>query len=663
MARRLTLRRVTWPRRISVSAACLTAAVVFATGLLAWAHPTPRNWLMVLAAVVVGGIPALSGLWVAAHEPGSALAYLLVLPGLQAALLALQGVAATVHPLQVAGGDYFTAASQGAWVFLYVAITVPLLFFPSGHLTTRHERALLGLLVGDAVAFAVVAAAAPGPFLPPDELAPHAFGTLPTALAAVLGAGALALLPLTLAAVAVHLFRRQRASIGATRRQFRWLSLGAGVLPLTLLAGWASYVVLGTADAVVLIGLTTAYVALPALMAIAVVRPELYDPARLLATATVHMMVTAGLLAVFTSVTALAGLMLAQGAPEVALAATAACALSLATVRRRLQRPVDRWLYPARQVAFAAIADLQRDILTGTAEPEELQTRLARALRDDTLVVEYRAPAQGDPRGVDQQREGRAGTRSTDILLGTQVVGTLTSRADLSSELLADIAERMAPVVELGRVRVDLTRALIDAEESRARLLSISYVERARLERDLHDGAQQRLVALGMALRLAQRHLSRGIDVSEVLDGAVAEIGTAVSELRQLAHGIRPSCLDDGLEFALASLVASTPLPVSVHVQADDLGTDVETTAYYVACEAITNAIKHSGADHIALDVTSSNGQLHVKVADNGGGGAHPTAGSGLAGLRDRVGAHGGRLNILTGAGQGTVVEAVLPCA
>ena len=212
-------------------------------------------------------------------------------------------------------------------------------------------------------------------------------------------------------------------------------------------------------------------------------------------------------------------------------------------------------------------------------------------------------------------------------------------------------------------MRVDLRQALRDADESRARLLSVGYEERAKLERDLHDGAQQRLVALGMALRLAQRHLPRGVNVSEVLDGAVAEIGTAVSELRELAHGIRPSCLDDGLELALASLVASTPVPVSVHVQAGDVGTDVETTAYYVACEAITNAIKHSGADRIALDVTSSDGQLHVKVADNGGGGAEPVAGSGLSGLRDRVGAHGGRLVILTRAGQGTVVEAVLPCA
>lgn len=654
---------MTWPRRLSVIAACLTAAVAFTTGVLAWSHPTPQNLLLFLAAVVVGGVPTLSGLWVARHEPGSALAYLLILPGLQAALLTLEGVSTATNSGRVPGGAYLTAASQGAWVLIYVVITVPLLFFPTGHLSSRFERTLLGLIACDAVVFIAVAATAPGPFLPPNELAPHVFGTLPNVVADVLAVGALVLLPLTLIAVAAHLFRRHRASVGATRRQFRWLSLGAGLLPLTLLAGWVSYVVVGNADAVLLTGLAAAYIALPTLMATAVVRPELFDPARMLATATMHMTVTAGLLAVFTGVTAITGLVLARGAPEVALAATAGCALGLARVRSRLQRSVDHWLYPARQAAFAAIEDLQRDILTGRAEPEELQARLRRALRDDTLAVAYRDVADETRPGDSERHDMLAGTRSMDIWLGTQAIGTLATRGDLSPELLRDIAQRMAPLVELGRVRVDLRRALQDAYESRARLLSVGYEERARLERDLHDGAQQRLTALGMALRLAQRRLSRGVDVSEVLDGAVAELGTVISELRQLAHGIRPSCLDDGLDLALASLVASTPLPVSAHVEAGELDKDLETTAYYVASETIANAIKHSGADHVALEVSSSDGQLRVKVTDNGAGGARPSPGSGLTGLRDRVGAHGGRLVIESPVGRGTVVEAVLPCA
>jgi signal transduction histidine kinase len=231
-------------------------------------------------------------------------------------------------------------------------------------------------------------------------------------------------------------------------------------------------------------------------------------------------------------------------------------------------------------------------------------------------------------------------------------------------ELLRDIAARAAPLVELVRLRVELRRALNEADQSRSRLLRVGYEERARLERDLHDGAQQRLVSLGMALRLAQRRLPRGgLDVSGVLDAAVTELATAVSELRRLAHGIRPSCLDDGLVPALSDLISSTPIPITLQVTASDLDQDLETTAYYVASEAITNAIKHACPRHITLDVAAGQGQLRVRISDDGHGRAVPRPGSGLAGLADRVGAHGGTLAIDSGHGHGTVVEAVLPCA
>jgi signal transduction histidine kinase len=166
-----------------------------------------------------------------------------------------------------------------------------------------------------------------------------------------------------------------------------------------------------------------------------------------------------------------------------------------------------------------------------------------------------------------------------------------------------------------------------------------------------------------MALRLAQRRLGRGVDVTTVLDEAVAELGTAVSELRQLAHGIRPSCLDDGLVPALSNLVSITHLPIILNVSAVDLEQDFETTAYYVAAEAITNAVKHAEAATITLDVVTVAGRLHVRVTDDGNGHAAPRPGSGLAGLADRVGAQGGRLSINSKTGAGTIIEAVLPCA
>ena len=213
------------------------------------------------------------------------------------------------------------------------------------------------------------------------------------------------------------------------------------------------------------------------------------------------------------------------------------------------------------------------------------------------------------------------------------------------------------------RLRLGLQQALHDAEASRSRILRVGYEERQRLERDLHDGAQLRLVSLGMALRLAQRHLPEGdVDVDGLLDQAVAELGTAVSELRQLAHGIRPSCLDDGLAPALSVLVDGLPIPVEMQVAETAMDGDLQTTAYYVASEAITNAVKHSQAERIALRVTARGSDIYVAVRDDGVGGAAQRVGSGLARLADRVSAHGGTLRISSPQDGGTIVEAILPC-
>src|SRR5690349_15314349 len=203
-------------------------------------------------------------------------------------------------------------------------------------------------------------------------------------------------------------------------------------------------------------------------------------------------------------------------------------------------------------------------------------------------------------------------------------------------------------------MRPAVSQVLQDVEASRARLVRVGYEERRRLELDLHDGAQQRLVSLGMALRLAQRHLGEGtVDVDGVIDAAVAEIGTAVSELRQIAHGLRPSSLDDGLGAALTNLTRTTPVPVSLDLCSDDLPDHVSTTAYYVAAEAVANAVKHAGAGAIALTVQRDGGEVRVRISDDGVGGAIVRAGSGLAGLRDRVGALGGTLGVRSPTGTG----------
>jgi signal transduction histidine kinase len=238
-----------------------------------------------------------------------------------------------------------------------------------------------------------------------------------------------------------------------------------------------------------------------------------------------------------------------------------------------------------------------------------------------------------------------------------------------SPALFRELAEASVLLVELVRLRMGLAVALRDVASSRNRLLHAGYAERRRLERDLHDGAQQRLVSLGMALRLAQRHLHNnggvdlGVDMDAVLDRAVAELGTAVAELRRLAHGLRPDSLNNGLRPALDLLTRGIPVPVTLDVRVGDVPDDVATTVYYVASEAVANAVKHADAAAIDIRVEQVDGRLLVRVSDDGSGGARLRAGAGLAGLADRVAAAGGGLRVTSPQGRGTVVEAVLPCA
>jgi signal transduction histidine kinase len=253
------------------------------------------------------------------------------------------------------------------------------------------------------------------------------------------------------------------------------------------------------------------------------------------------------------------------------------------------------------------------------------------------------------------------------VRVGGHEIGGLVGGTVASPELLGELADASALLVEIVRLRIELRQALGEVESSRARLLHAGYQERRRLERDLHDGAQQRLVSLGMALRLAQRHLDDPtLDVDGLLDASVAELATAVAELRQIAHGLRPSSLDDGLGPALSSLASKVPIPVTVDLSGDvaagRIPDDVATTAFFVASEAMANAVKHASPGTIWLRVSRADGRLLVQVRDDGRGGADVRPGAGLAGIADRVAAVGGALSLSSPLGGGTIVEAMLPC-
>jgi signal transduction histidine kinase len=297
---------------------------------------------------------------------------------------------------------------------------------------------------------------------------------------------------------------------------------------------------------------------------------------------------------------------------------------------------------------------------------------LARALRDPSVEVAFWVPDQRgyvDPDGrpvpspteTDERavihlshEDDRIAAISHDPALGED------------PELVESVAAAARLALENARLHAELRAQLAAVQESRARIAAAADAERRRIEQDLHDGAQQRLVAVALDLRAAERRLGDRIDpeLRAVFRSAVDELQGAVDELRELAHGVHPSILrQEGLGAALDALAVRAPLPVRVEAAVDGrLAPDVEAAAYFVACEALTNAVKHAGATSATVRAVRDDGFLVVEVEDDGLGGADATRGSGLRGLLDRVEARGGDLRVVSPPGRGTRVVGRIPC-
>jgi signal transduction histidine kinase len=240
------------------------------------------------------------------------------------------------------------------------------------------------------------------------------------------------------------------------------------------------------------------------------------------------------------------------------------------------------------------------------------------------------------------------------------LLGLLRSRIGRAEEVSS------ALTVENEQLTAELQAKVEELRASRHRIVEAGYAERRRVERDLHDGAQQRLMALTMTLRLAREKLDADPAASaELLDEAMEELGAATAELREFARGIHPVVLSDrGLAAALGGLAERSPVPVEIAAAPEErLPMPVESAAYFVVAESLTNVARYAGAEQATVRVERRNGSLEVEVSDDGSGGADPEAGSGLRGLADRVAALDGSFAVRSEAGEGTTVEARIPCA
>jgi signal transduction histidine kinase len=227
-----------------------------------------------------------------------------------------------------------------------------------------------------------------------------------------------------------------------------------------------------------------------------------------------------------------------------------------------------------------------------------------------------------------------------------------------------DITERKLHEAELHRLNAELQARLADLATSRARIVAAGDVERRRLERNLHDGAQQRLVTLSITLRVARAKLEADpAGARDLLTGAADELSMALAELRELARGLHPVVLTErGLGPAVEALASRAPVPVEiVETPSERLAQPIEAAAYYLIAEALTNVAKHAHARSVRVHVAQTGSMVVVQVHDDGVGGADTAGGTGLEGLADRVEALGGRLELASPAGAGTTLSAEIP--
>jgi signal transduction histidine kinase len=591
---------------------------------------------------------------------------------------------------------------------LFIAIFLHLLLaYPSGRLLSRSGRTL----VVAAYAAAVLAPTLDAMFAPKQNCKPHACPDNLVLVSHDHAAHAAVTAVSTIAAVTLFgaafwlLVGRWRRGTPALRRQLRPVYLAGGLTFVLLAIGFIVTPFSGVGNTVVSVALIVTFTAVPFLFL-----------AGLLGTTLAR---TAGYGTIFTSVAERAspgevqeGLRAALRDPTADVAywyEEGGHYVDVDGNRFDLPNDTRHRVVTRLEYADTPVAAIVHDAAL-REEPELLDaiTSAARiALERDKLLVEvkaraerYRAVLQAMPDLMFRiSREGRY--RSYNAPNPRDLVGEVLVGARVHDRLPQELADR---VLEAGQAAVDrglpqmieydldfggetrsyearfaasgedeflmIVREITDRkrqqaelEASRARILAAGDDERRKLERNLHDGAQQRLVSLSLSLRLAQgRIYSDPEGAEELLEGSREELAQALEELRELARGIHPAVLTDrGLEAALEALAARAPLPVEIKGASRDLPAQVEAAAYYVVSEALANVTKYAQASAVEVTVERRNGRAVVEVADDGIGGADPLRGSGLRGLADRVASLSGRLEVESPPGSGTRVRAEIP--
>jgi len=547
-------------------------------------------------------------------------------------------------------------AGQASFIAWFALLTAILHLTPTGSPLTRRWGAALRVTTVAAVAALAAKAVQDTPFDPPfDELTnPWALTSIAWLVNAVAGI-AITVVMVGLVVSGVSLVVRYRRAEGDERLQLRWL-FGA-VLPLPVLVV-ASYFAAVTDQSALRTLATGGFVlVVPIVAGLSVMRFRLYDVDRILSRATAYVCSSVLLAALFVAVSVAVGQVLGLVVDESTVPAVVGAVVAVMAARplyERLQDRIDRRFDRRRYDAIRVL----RSRLGSTTPEGDLSGAFGDALGDPTATLAYWI--DGEKRWTTS--DGRAATLQPgdiEISQDASPVARLRIAATTDAHLASTLLEEASTELDNIRLRAVVAGQLEEVRASRTRIVAAQAVERHRIERNLHDGAQQRL--LGLALELRAHQLGVGPVESETIDHTVSELGAAVRELRELANGLRPSALDDGLAHALDDLAGRGPVPITLAIAPIRVSPLIEETLWFVACEAMANLAKHADASRGGIEL-SANGATATLVCWDDGKGDADCGGRGLQGLADRVEAVGGLLTVTSQPAAGTRLEAVVPC-
>lgn len=553
-------------------------------------------------------------------------------------------------------GAYAAVAGDSIFVWWFLFLALILQLTPDGKPLNGRWSGLVWLTVLSAGAFLVAALFRSTPLEGENAglVSPLAIARLAGPLS-VVGLVAISSLGLCLLASAYVLVVRFLRSQGDDRRQLLWLVAGAAPLPLCVVVSFGAAfagnaLVAGAAVALGLVSLAVG-------AGFAVARYRLYGVEMVVGRATAYLLASAAVVVAYGAVV-LALTRITPGARSGSTLTTILATLAAAGVAL----PAYRWVRNAVDRRFNRRRfDAVRMVRTGLEGPSpDLGALMVAALDDASVRILFPA---GDAGWVSVDgRQARPGGNVVDVVRRGATAARIEFDPGRSDRAVVEaVAQEAAAEIDNLGLRAELSRQLQQISESRSRLAGAHLEERRRMERDLHDGAQQRLLAIALQLQSAKVNGSEQL-LRDAADLAILHLGSAVQELRDLASGLQPAALaGGGLRAALEELAARTPLRMRLEVIDRRFAPAVEGAAWFVIAEAVSNVVKHAHVDELLIEASVEDSQLCIAVTDHGVGGVDKL-GRGLQGLADRVAALGGNLVVSDRQPHGTRVEASFPC-